>query len=102
VVYLKKVSLYIDEGLWLRFKENVLRKHGTLRKLSNEVEESLRHSLVDEELLLRLLKKMGVDSDVSVTPEKIKRNRPRLRGPPSEILVRGMRGERVAKGLSRQ
>jgi hypothetical protein len=99
VVYLKKVSLYVDEELWTKFKENVLRKHGTLRKLSSEVEESLRHSLVDEELLLGPFKKMEVNIDVSVTPEKIKRNRPRLRGPPSEILVREMRGKRVSKSL---
>jgi hypothetical protein len=91
VVYLKKVSLYIDEELWTNFKENVLRKHGTLRKLSSEVEESLRHSLVCEELLLGSFKKIGINSDVSVTSEKIKRNRPRLRGPPSEILIREMR-----------
>lgn len=100
MVYLKKVSLYIDEELWTKFKESVLRKHGTLRKLSSEVEESLRYSLVDEELLLNLFKKMGASSDVSVASETIKRNRPRLRGPPSEILVRGMRRKHIAKSLS--
>ena len=58
VVYLKKVSLYIDEKLWTKFKEIVLRKHGTLRKLSSEVESLLRASLIDEEIG-HVFKRMG-------------------------------------------
>ena len=36
---LTKVSLYIDEDAWRRFREQVFAKHGTLRRLSGEVEK---------------------------------------------------------------
>jgi len=99
VVYLKKVSLYIDEKLWARFKEVVLRKHGTLRKLSSEVESLLRVSLIGEEIG-QVFEKMGIDVRVPASPEEIKQSRPELRGPPSEDLIQEMRGERIVKGIS--
>jgi len=40
----------MDEKLWAKFKEAILRKHGTLRKLSSEVESPLRTSLIDEKV----------------------------------------------------
>jgi len=95
---LKKVSLYIDEKLWTEFKEAILRRHGTLRKLSSEVENLLRAFLIDEEIW-RTFEKMGVDIRVLISPEEIKRNRPKLRGPPSEDLIREMRGKRIAEGI---
>ena len=94
----KRQSLYIDERLWIKFKELVLRRYGTLRKLSSEVESLLRAYLVDDEVE-RAFKRMGVDVDVLVSPEDVKRGRPMLRGPPSEDLIREMRGRRVAKGV---
>jgi len=96
---LKKVSLYIDEKLWARFKEVVLRKHGTLRKLSSEVESLLRTSLIDEGIG-RAFEKMGIEVSVPASPEEIKRSRPKLRGPPSEDLIREMRGKSIVKGIS--
>lgn len=98
VVYLKKVSLYINEELWARFKEVVLRKHGTLRKLSSEVEDLLMASLPDDEVK-RAFEKMGADIGTLISPEEVKRGRPKLRGPPSEDLIREMRGRPVAKGI---
>jgi len=98
VVYLKKVSLYIDEKLWIKFKELVLRKHGTLRKLSDEVESLLRTFLIDEEVE-QALKRMDVDIEALISPEEVKRGRPELRGPPSEDLIREMRGRRIAEGI---
>ena len=95
---MKKVSLYIDEKLWARFKDVVLRRHGTLRKLSSEVESLLRTSLIDEEIG-RACEKIGVDIRVLISPEEIKRSRPKLRGPPSEDLIREMRGKRIVKGI---
>ena len=74
LVYLKKVSLYIDEKLWARFKEVVLRKHGTLRKLSSEVESLLKTSLIDEDIG-RAFEKMGIDVRVPAPPEEIRRGR---------------------------
>ena len=99
VVYLKKVSLYIDEELWNKFKEVVLRKHGTLRKLSSEVESLLRASLIDEEIG-HVFKRMGLDVRIPRSSEEIKKSRPKLRGPSSEILIRELRGRRVVEGVS--
>ena len=98
MVYLKKVSLYIDEELWARFKEAVLRKHGTLRKLSMEVENLLRELIAGEEVE-RGLRAVGARAGVLTSPEEVKKRRPRLRGPPSEEIIRGMR---VVKAIPRQ
>lgn len=97
---MKKVSLYLDEELWIKFKEAVLRKHGTLRKLSDEVESLLRASIADESIE-KAFKEMGVDLKTIISPEMIKYDRPKLRGPPSEVLIRKMRSGHV-KALSRQ
>ncbi|MEM2150704.1 MAG: hypothetical protein QXH97_05925 [Candidatus Bathyarchaeia archaeon] len=96
---MRKISLYIDEDLWAKFKEVVLRKHGTLRKLSDEVENLLKESLVDEGIR-QALKKISADIKTPKSPEEIKRERPTLRGPAAELLIREMRGNPVAKGLS--
>ncbi|RLF01397.1 MAG: hypothetical protein DRJ59_06130 [Thermoprotei archaeon] len=98
VVYLKKVSLYIDEELWTKFKEVVLKKHGTLRKLSSEVESLLQESLIDERIG-KVFEKIGLDLRIPRSPEEVKRDRPKLRGPPSETLIREMRGRRIVKGI---
>lgn len=99
MVCLKKVSLYLNEELWIRFKEAVLKKHGTLRKLSDEVENLLRASMIDEEIE-KAFKNMGISVKTVFSPEEVKRNRPQLRGPPSEVLIKKMRGRRV-EGLPR-
>jgi len=100
VVYLKKVSIYIDEKLWTKFKEVVLRKHGTLRKLSSEVESLLRAFLIDEGIE-QIFKKMNIDVGILRSPEEIKKSRPKLRGPSSEVLIREMRGRRIVEDISR-
>jgi len=102
VVCLKKVSLYLDERLWARFKEVVLGRHGTLRKLSNEVEGVIRSSIVDEEYLKQAFKMAGANLNVSISSEELRKVRPKLRGPPSEVLVRGMRRARFAESVCRQ
>lgn len=96
---MKKVSLYLDEELWVKFKEAVLRKHGTLRKLSSEIESLLRASLVGEDIE-QALKKMGIDVKTFISPEEVKQGRSKLRGPPSQVLIREMRGRRIAENLS--
>ncbi|MEM3591085.1 MAG: hypothetical protein QW702_03175 [Candidatus Bathyarchaeia archaeon] len=96
---MRKISLYIDEELWAKFKDTVLRKHGTLRKLSNEVENLLRETLVDEEVR-QALKRINANIKTLKSPEEIKRERPTLRGPAAELLIREMRGNPIAKGLS--
>lgn len=96
---MKKVSLYLDEELWTRFKEVVLGRYGTLRRLSNEVESLLRTSLVEEDVE-QTFKKMGIDVKAFISPENVKQDRPKLRGPSSEVLVRQMRRRRVVEGVS--
>ena len=75
-----------------------LRRHGTLRKLSSEVESLLRFPLADEDVQLAF-KKAGI-SLKDISSEDVKQNRPKLRGPPSEVLIREIRGMHVAEGLS--
>ena len=87
--------MYLDEALWIKFKEIVLRKHGTLRKLSDEVERVLRASLIDEGIQ-SAFEKMGIEVRIPISPEMVKQDRPKLRGPPSEVLIREMRGRRIA------
>lgn len=96
--HLKKVSIYVDEALWNRLKEEVLRKHGTLRNLSAEVESLIRSSLVDEEVR-SAFNELEIDVSGVLSPEEIERDRPKLRGPPSEELVGEMRGRRLAEAL---
>ncbi|MBS7646174.1 hypothetical protein KEJ44_09125 [Candidatus Bathyarchaeota archaeon] len=97
-VYLKKVSLYLDEQLWTRFKEAVLMRHGTLRKLSSEG-ENLLQTLISDENIENAFKKMNINMRVVFSPEEMKRGRPEPQGPPSESLIRGIREKRVAKDL---
>lgn len=92
--------MYLDEELWAKFKEAVLRRHGTLRKLSDEVENLLRFSLVGEEVELAF-ERLNIKVK-AVSIDRIKRERPKLRGLPSEIIIRKMRGRRVVEALSRQ
>jgi len=65
-----KVSLYLDEKLWARFKEAGLRKHGTLRKLSSEVDSLLQTSMVDGEDVEQAFEKMGIDAKKPSSPPK--------------------------------
>lgn len=97
---MKKVSLYLDEELWIKFKEAVLKRHGTLRKLSDDVEDMIRGVMVDEEVE-KAFKEMGLNVKTVVSPEEIKRDRPKLRGPPSEAIIRKMRSRRI-EALPRQ
>ncbi|HID17568.1 TPA: hypothetical protein EYP26_04670 [Candidatus Bathyarchaeota archaeon] len=99
MVYLKKVNFYVDEKLRAKFKEAVLRKRGTLRKLSGEVESLLRSSLIEESLGEPLKKSIVVKA--LTFPGEVKRGRPKLKGPPSEILIQEMRGRRTDEGMPR-
>ncbi|MGB9660280.1 MAG: hypothetical protein ACPLY9_07205, partial [Nitrososphaerales archaeon] len=82
-----------------RVRNEVFYKAGTLRRLSSEVEELLRTSLIDEDVG-QAFKRMNVDMKTIFSPEGVKQGRPKLQGPPSEIIIRKMRGRRIAEGLS--
>lgn len=43
-----KVSLYVDDDLWRRFREAVLRARGTSRALSDQVAELIEDALTQE------------------------------------------------------
>jgi hypothetical protein len=96
---LTKVSLYVDDSAWRRFREHVFAKYGTLRKLSDEV-EALICSEDIEEAMLAATRKLGVRIDRALTSAEIKRIRPRLRGPAAERLVRQLRNGRRNGRLS--
>lgn len=96
-----KVSVYVDDEVWTKFRAAVFRKHGTLRKLSNELEALLRTTLVEDHVTSGFAK-LGVKADGTLSAYEMKAKRPLSRGPPAEQLVRAMRQKRIAKALSRQ
>lgn len=56
-----KVSLYLDDELWKKFKRNVLRKTGDLRTPSSEVQSLIRENS-NENSLKKGFEKMGNDA----------------------------------------
>jgi Holliday junction resolvasome RuvABC ATP-dependent DNA helicase subunit len=97
---LAKVSLYIDDGAWKRFREQVFARHGTLRKLSGEV-EGLIYSEDIERILAMGAEKVGIPIERELTPSVIKKARPKLRGEVAERIVRQMRDQRHAGRVPR-
>ncbi len=89
-----KVTVYVDDGVWSKFRATVFHRHGTLKALSREVEGSLRSALVEEDVfpyLEKLRARLGPRTG----------KRPVLKGPPAETQIRMMRRRRFAN-LSRQ
>ena len=95
-----KVSLYIDDAAWKRFREQVFARHGTLRRLSDEV-EGLICSEDIERIWASGAKKVGISTERGLTPSAIKKARPKLRGALAETILRQMRGQRHAGRLPR-
>lgn len=96
-----KVSVYIDDSVWAKFKEQVFQKHGNLRKISSEVELLLRDAIV-EDTLTSTLENLGIKAKGTISSQQVKAARPQLRGPPSEEILAQMRRKRVAEALPRQ
>ena len=96
-----KVSIYVDDSVWLTFREKVFQKHGNLRKLSSEVESLLRAAIV-EDAVISTFEKIGAKAKGTISSKEIKTSRPQLRGPPSEEILMKMRRKRVAEALPRQ
>ena len=46
-----KVTVYVDDQVWSRFRAAVFQRHGSLKVLSKEVDESLKSALVGEDVL---------------------------------------------------
>jgi soluble P-type ATPase len=97
---LVKVSLYIDDVTWKRFREQVFTKHGTLRRLSDEVESLICSEDIAKSLAVSA-KELGISIDRVFTPAELKRIRPKLRGAVAETLVRQLRDQRYGGRLPR-
>ena len=82
-----KVTVYVDDQVWSKFRASVFQRHGSLKVLSKEVEESLRSTLVEEDVLPYLAKLKA-----SLNPKT--RVRPEQRGPSAEAQIRRMRRRR--------
>jgi len=98
---LKKISVYIDDSVWAKFREQVFRKYGNLRKLSSEVEKILRATII-EDAVNSGFKKIGITVKGTISPREIRDKRPLLKGPPSEEILKEMRRKRIAETLPRQ
>lgn len=82
-----KVTVYVDNDVWSRFRAGVFQKHGSLKVLSKQVEESLKSS-IDEEVLSYL-----TNLQASVSPKT--RTLTAQRGPPAQVQIRRMRRKRI-------
>ncbi len=82
-----KVTVYLDDDVWSKFRASVFEKHGSLKVLSKEVEFSLKQALQEGEVLTYLARLRGAGGTK-------KRVRPRLKGSPAEVDVREMRRKR--------
>jgi len=98
---LTKVSVYIDDSVWITFRAKVFQKHGNLRKLSSEVESLLRAAIV-EDAVISTFEKISVKAKGAISSKDVKEGSPQLRGPPSEEILTEMRRKRVAEALPRQ
>lgn len=95
-----KVSVYIDDKVWANFKRKVFQKHGGLRKISSEVEMLLRSQII-EDAIVSGFKKVGIEVKGTISSSDVKARRPKLKGPPSEEIVKEMRRRTVAETLHR-
>ena len=82
-----KVTVYVDDQVWSKFRASVFQRRGTLKVLSKEVEESLRSTLVEEDVLPYLAKLKA-----SLRPKT--RARPVERRSTAEAQIRRMRRRR--------
>lgn len=95
-----KVSLYLQDDVWRKFKTGVLRRTGELRKLSSEVQELIEENS-PEDSLRKGFEKMKVDvkpissSDVVAVKPSVRTS--------SGAVIRKMRDRRFgSKDLPRQ
>ena len=94
-----KVTVYLDDEVWGIFKAQVFQKHGNLRKLSFEVENLIKTAIIGDQIV-STFEKLGVTVNGTASSQEIKDRRPKLRGPPSEEILRETRHKRVAQILS--
>ena len=93
---MEKVAVYVDEAMWRSFKEEVLRKYGTTRRLNKEIEGLIESYSVRDAMIDCVNYLSGTYGFIS--SEDVKKDRPELKSSAGEVL-REMRDERG--GLSR-
>ena len=81
-----KVTVYVDDDVWSRFRAGVFQKYGSLKVLSKEVEERLRSSTQEE--VLSYLTQLRA----SLNPRT--RTRPGQKGLSVEAQIKRMRRKR--------
>jgi hypothetical protein len=97
-----KVSVYVEDEVWKKFKRNVLRKTGELRSLSSEVQELIRDNSGEDSLRKGFEKIMKTDlkpissSQVNPVEASVRTS--------SATAIRKMRDRHIVseKDLSRQ
>jgi hypothetical protein len=94
-----KVSLYVGDEIWDKFRRTVLRRTGDPKTLSSEVQNLIKDSLV-EDTVVAGFEKMKVEfkplSSMQIAPVK-----PSF-ATSAEASLREMRGRRHDKTVSRQ
>ncbi len=90
-----KVSLYIDDELWKRFREVVLRTRGTSRALSDQVAELIEDALT-QEVVARGLIMIDKSPSKILSAAEIKPISPKVKTS-SEKIIRKMRDARASR-----
>ena len=76
----------------------VFRRYRTLKKLSGEV-EALVGTVLIEDALVAAFRDLGINVRGTISSREVEQDRPLLKGPSSEQLMREMRGKRVAESV---
>lgn len=87
-----KTTIMIDEKVWKRLRESMLRRHGTFRKLGETVEESVRIFDV-EGTLNSFLSAMDVESRDLPSSAEVISSRPK--GKSAGRVIKEMRADRL-------
>ena len=92
-----KTTIMIDEELWRRFRESVVRKYESSRKLSENVEEAVK-SFDAEGTLSQLLVSLGHEPEGYPSSSEVISNRPKVAMSASRTIKEMRRGR--AEGIS--
>ncbi|MBI2184251.1 MAG: hypothetical protein HYU39_04745 [Thaumarchaeota archaeon] len=92
-----KVSLYIDEKLWRRFKETILHRAGTTKALSQEIELLVKDYIIDD----FLIKGAQTLSHEPITPIPASEVHPITTTRPTSVnqVLKEMRMKRTAQSI---
>ena len=89
-----KTTINVDEETWNRFKRSVTSRYGSIRSLSDAVEEAIKCFNI-EELLETFVKQAGIEVEPYPSLREVEERRRKLATSAGEE-VRAMRDERVA------